>query len=250
MGFPAEQLTRDKFLDGQLSIQQPKAGYRAATDPVFLAAACPAVSKQSVLDLGCGAGTAALCLAARVPDLDITGLELQSDYADLARINAEQNKIKMDVIRGDISDMPLVLKERMFDHVIMNPPFFGPGARASDAGRAIARQASTDLATWLDVGLRRVRPKGWLTLIQPIDRLPEAIVALSPKAGGFQIKPLSARENRPAARFVLRARKGSKTNAILANPLILHKGNAHTHDEDSYTAEARMILRSGACLQF
>lgn len=250
MGFPTEQLTRDKFLDGQLSILQPKNGYRAATDPVFLAAACPAKSGQSVLDLGCGVGTAALCLAARVADLNITGLELQSDYADLARLNADQNRIKVDVIQGDIEDMPPTLKERMFDHVIMNPPFFGPGAKACDTGRAIARQASTDLATWLDAGLRRVRPKGWLTVIQTIDRLPAAIVALHSKAGGFQIKPLSARENRPAARFVLRARKGSKTNAQLANPLILHKGDAHTNDEDSYTTEARMILRSGACLQF
>ena len=40
-----------------------------------------------VLDLGCGVGAAALCLAARVPGLDLTGVELQEDYAALARRN-------------------------------------------------------------------------------------------------------------------------------------------------------------------
>ncbi len=54
-------------------------------DPVFLAASVPARPGETVLELGCGVGTAALCLAARVPGLMMTGVELQADYAALAR---------------------------------------------------------------------------------------------------------------------------------------------------------------------
>ena len=82
------QLTHDAFLCGKLHLWQPKHGYRAATDAVLLAAACPAVAGQSVLDLGCGVGAASLCLASRVAGLVQTGLELQEDYAALARQNA------------------------------------------------------------------------------------------------------------------------------------------------------------------
>ncbi|MEM9031062.1 MAG: methyltransferase, partial [Pseudomonadota bacterium] len=37
-----QTLTRDGFLGGRLHIAQPKSGYRAGVDPVFLAAATPA----------------------------------------------------------------------------------------------------------------------------------------------------------------------------------------------------------------
>ena len=54
--FAPEDLTQDRFLDGRLTVSQPRKGYRAAMDPVLLAAACPARPGQSVLELGCGAG--------------------------------------------------------------------------------------------------------------------------------------------------------------------------------------------------
>jgi tRNA1Val (adenine37-N6)-methyltransferase len=75
--FAETELTRDGFLGGRLALLQPRDGYRAGTDPVLLAAFVPAREGESVLDLGCGAGTAALCLAARVPVLELHGLELQ-----------------------------------------------------------------------------------------------------------------------------------------------------------------------------
>ncbi|MFZ1340349.1 MAG: methyltransferase, partial [Paracoccaceae bacterium] len=40
--FADDQLTDDKFLCGRLRLLQPAKGYRAATDAVLLAAACPA----------------------------------------------------------------------------------------------------------------------------------------------------------------------------------------------------------------
>lgn len=249
MGFSDAQLTRDKFLNGQLNIWQPKTGYRAATDPVLLAAACPAKPAQTVLDLGCGVGAAGLCLSART-QATVTGLELLSDYATLARRNAVENGQNMQVFEGDLAAMPPTLKEQSFDHVIMNPPFYGPGARAADPGRAVGRQEQTRLSDWVDAGLRRLQPGGTLTVIQLIDRLPEIIVALNGRAGGLEIKPLSPRRQKVATRFILKAKKGSRGKARLANPLILHDGEAHISDADSYTSAAKSILRDGNALEF
>ena len=108
------QLTHDAFLCGKLHLWQPKHGYRAATDAVLLAAACPAVAGQSVLDLGCGVGAASLCLASRVAGLVQTGLELQDDYAALARRNAAENGVALKVVTGDLTDMPASFKRTMF----------------------------------------------------------------------------------------------------------------------------------------
>ena len=49
--FFKNEISQDLFLGGQLSILQPITGYRAATDPVLLAAACPAKNSDEVIDL-------------------------------------------------------------------------------------------------------------------------------------------------------------------------------------------------------
>ena len=50
---------RDAFLDGRLSISQPEKGFRAGLDSVLLGAAVGA-DDGALLDLGAGAGVAAL----------------------------------------------------------------------------------------------------------------------------------------------------------------------------------------------
>ncbi|HEY9537406.1 MAG TPA: methyltransferase, partial [Kiloniellaceae bacterium] len=47
-------ITEDAFLGGRVKLRQPEVGYRAAIDPVLLAAAVPAVAGERVADLGCG----------------------------------------------------------------------------------------------------------------------------------------------------------------------------------------------------
>jgi tRNA1(Val) A37 N6-methylase TrmN6 len=67
-------LTEDTLLGGRVRLRQPASGYRVAIDPVLLAAAVPAVSGETALDIGCGTGAAALCLAVRVPGVRVIGI--------------------------------------------------------------------------------------------------------------------------------------------------------------------------------
>ena len=242
-------LTRDAFLGGKLHLWQPAKGFRAATDPVLLAAACPAVPGQSVLDLGTGVGSAALCLAARVPGLALTGLELQPFYADLARRNAAENGVALDVLTGDLSQMPAQLR-RSFDHVIANPPYYARGGTPSpDRGRALALQGDLPLAAWVDAAARRLKDGGTLTLIFGTDGLTEVLGALGTHLGSVQLLPLTPREGRPALRLILRAKKGGRAALRLLPPLILHQGAEHDGDRDSYSRRAGEILRFGASLE-
>ncbi|MEZ5798147.1 MAG: methyltransferase [Paracoccaceae bacterium] len=248
MTFPEDQLTDDKFLCGRLRLLQPARGYRAATDAVLLAACCPAETGQSVLDLGCGAGAASLCLAARVPGLRLAGLELQPEYAELARRNAERNGVAMQVETGDLTRMPAPLRHD-FDHVIANPPWYPPGGTPSPVRvRATAMQVQLPLSAWVQAATRRLAPGGWLTLIAGTDSLPELLSSLSPKLGSAMVLPLAARTGRPALRVILRARKGGRAAFRLLAPFVIHDGAAHDGDRESYTPAANSVLREGGDL--
>ncbi len=242
--FADADLSRDAFLCGKLHLWQPIRGYRAATDPVLLAACVDARPGQRVLDLGCGAGAASLCLAARVPGLLQAGLELQTDYAELARRNAVANGAALEVVEGDVAAMPPALR-REFDHVIANPPYYAAGGTPSpDAGRATALQVGTPISAWVASGLRRLAPGGCLTLIISSDLLP-AVLTLAPQA---TVLPLVARAGRPASRVIVQARKLGRSPFRLLAPFVIHAGATHDGDRESYTPEAEAVLRGGAGL--
>ena len=241
------ETTFDAFLSGQLTVEQPKSGYRAATDPVFLAASITAKPNQTVLDVGCGVGVASLCLGTRIPDLSITGLEVQTEYAALAAKNAVSNEIDLDVVAGDLFDMPKALKNHSFDIVITNPPYFDleSGTVASDAGKAIANSAEFSTSDWARACLKRLRPKGWIYIIQTTSQLPQILSALVEQTGDIRIKPIASREQRAAKRVIVAARKGSAAPMQLLAPFVVHQGLEHVVDGSDYSKDAENILRRG-----
>lgn len=248
----AAEVVDHGFLDGRLRILQPVQGYRAATDPVLLAAGAPVKTGQSVLDLGCGVGTASICLGHRVAGLKLSGLELQPQYAELARSNAARNDVGLQIFEGDVRQMPKPLKEQGFDHVITNPPWHDPRDVASPiAGRDLAnRMSALGLGDWIAAAFSRVLPGGWLTLIQRAEWLPQILTAVSLRAGDISVLPLQARQGRDAKRVIVKARKGSRGPFRIAAPLVLHDGSVHVQDGDDFSFDARAILRDGAGLDF
>ena len=216
-----------------------------------MAASVRVVTGNSVLDLGCGVGSAALCLAARVPGLDLHGLEIQPEYAELARANADLNGTALEVHDGDILAMPTALRARVFDAVMTNPPWYrGDETPSPDPGRDKARRTDLGMAPWVAAALSRTRPGGHVVLIQRTEYLAEILSALDGPAGDISVLPLAARAGRDAKRVIVRARKGSRGPMRLAAPLVLHEGAVHDRDGDDFSERAEAILRHGAALEF
>ena len=240
----ALELTQDAFLGGKVQLWQPLAGYRAGVDPVLLAASVPAKAGQSVLDLGCGVGAAALCLGARVSGLSLFGVERQAAYVQLARRNG------LDCVAADIGDLPADLRQMSFDHVICNPPYFDrtAGYAADDPGREGAMGEDTPLGTWIDIAARRLRPKGYLHLIHRADRLPELLSFAQDRLGSLEVLPLAPRIGRAAELVILRARKEGRAQFRLHAPEIIHSAPKHEADVEDYNPRISSVLRNGNAL--
>ena len=227
-----------RFLGARVSARQ--AAFRSGSDAVLLAAACPARAGEAVLDLGCGAGVAMLCVAARVPGARLAGLERDPAAAALARANAPE----AEVIEGDALDPPPAAR-RQWDHVICNPPYFaaGAGAAAADPAReaALREAAPGDLGAWMAAACRRAGPKGSVTAITRAERLADLLGALAPRLGDLRVLPLAPRGGAPAHRVIVRGRKGARAPLRLLAPLVLHDGDGHT-------AAAEAVLRDAAAL--
>ena len=234
------QTTEDRFLDGRVTVRQPAAGFRAGLDAVMVAAAVPAASGDTVLELGSGSGTASLCLAGRIGDCTITGVELDHDLVELARENAAANSmagrvsfLKADALGGELRGE--------FDHVFANPPFHQASGQISpDAGRERAKRDEKGLAAWATAGLKRVRSHGSLTMILRADRMREVLAAV-PDAGVI-VFPLWPRSGEPAKRIIVQVRKGSSA------PLETHPGLVLHDATGKYTAQADDVLRGRTTL--
>lgn len=251
-GWRDDQLSRDAFLGGQVTLCQPRHGYRAGIDPVLLAASVPAQAKETVLELGCGAGTALFCLGRRVPGLRLTGVEIQPDYADLARRNATENGLTAEILTADLARMPDSLTQQQFTHVIANPPYFDRNAStpADDAGRETALGEALPLANWITIAAKRTAPKGYVTFIHRAERLPELLTGFSQHLGSLEVLPLIPRPGRRARLVLIRGRKGGRADFRLHDGWILHHGATHPGDRENYTDATTCILREGAALPF
>jgi FkbM family methyltransferase len=237
------RLNEDALLGGRVRIRQPTDGFRVAIDSVLLAAAVPARAGCHVLDAGAGVGGAALCLAARVPDCRVTGIEVDPELARVARENAALNALqaRVTVIAGDILAPPPDLEPADYDHVMVNPPYLEAGAaRPSPApARAAANvEGAARLVDWAAFALRMVKPRGSVTFIHRADRLDRLLLAIE-GAGEVTTFPLWPKRGEAAKRVLVRARKGVRAPARLAFGLVLHE------DDGSFTTEAEAVLREG-----
>jgi len=243
-------LTEDGFLNGRLRILQPEKGYRAGIDAVFLAASLPCAPGDKVLEAGMGTGVAALCLAHRVPDLQITGIEVAARYAMLAEENARRNEcgagIKVihadikEALRRDVAHMPAA---GSFAHAFANPPYFEDGKSTASpvALKAGAHNFSPeDLELWIKAMHGLLEARGTATVIYRAEALAKLLSLFEGRFGDITVAPLFPRHGLAATRIIVQGVKGSRAPVQLLPGLVLHG------DDGKFTAAAEAVLREGA----
>jgi tRNA1(Val) A37 N6-methylase TrmN6 len=245
----ADDLSEDAILGGRLRLRQPRRGHRVGHDAVLLAAACPARAGDAIADLGAGVGSVGLAVAARVPDVSVTLIEIDPKLAALASENVRLNGLA-DRVRAFALDAAgparafaaVGLAPESFHCVLMNPPFNDPVRQrvSPDRTRRLAHAAPrATLAAWTRTAARLLRPRGTLSLIWRADGLTDVLTALAPAFGAVTVLPVHGKPGEPAIRVLIRATKGSRAPLGLLPGLVLNDG------EGRMTAEAEAVLRGG-----
>lgn len=246
--------TLDAFLGGALELNQPRTGYRAGVDAVLLAAVAGPLGDTAgtVLDIGSGVGTAGLCVARRNPEAEVVLFEREPALVELAHRNISQNGLddRVRAVCGDIAMAndaiaALGLFPDSFDHVIANPPYHtdGHGHPAPDPLKARAHAMAADgLDTWGRFAARMAVGGGRVTMIHKAEALLPLLAALDRRFGALKVLPIHARPTEPAIRIIVQGTKGSRAPMQLLPAFLLHT------DDNSFTDDARAILRDGAGL--
>ncbi len=237
------EFTINDFLGGKVQLKQPKAGYRATSDAVLVAAAVCAKPGQTVLDVGCGGGVVGLCVAARVPHLMVTGVELQPELATLAAENAALNRCEMTIVPGDVGRGIKALHGVQFHHVVTNPPFYTETPKRKEEQVETAYKQVLPIADWLKFCLKHVRAKGTLTIIHRTEAVPEIMAYLNGRLGGLTLIPVYPKPGGTPKRVIIRGEMGSK------KPFALHPGIVLHNPDNSRTLLAEEIMRNGASLE-
>lgn len=226
--------TKDAFLGGKLSVTQAKSGFRAGIDSVLLGASVPKGARK-LLDLGAGAGVAAMCAMDHDPALEAVLAEIDPATADLATDNIRANGfdaraevLTLDVLASGKERKAAGLETDLFDVVIANPPYFDAGTLAQDAGRAGARHmASHLLEGWVKTAVSSAHAQGTVIFIHTAEALPHLLSAFASRMGGITLLPLAPRLGMAASRVMVRGHKGSRAPLTLLPPVALHDGPSH-----------------------
>lgn len=118
-------------------------GLLFGTDALLLSRFVRGGKHKRGVDIGAGSGPISLILLAEGKAADMTGVEIQPDYALLSEENARRNGFegRYRAICGDARDIKSLLPAERADFVVSNPPFMRASAGSHNASlsKSIAR---------------------------------------------------------------------------------------------------------------
>ena len=210
-------------------------------DAVLLSNFVKVKKNGHVVDLCTGSGIVPILLSAKTGAKKITGIEIQSDIADMARRSVSYNKLdeKIDIINDDISNALKYINNCSVDSVCVNPPYMKDttAIKNPDLPMAIARhELLTDLETVINIASKLLKESGKFFMVHRPSRLSEIFASMRQN----RIEPKRLRFIHPyieskANLVLIEGAKGSGVWLDVEPPLVVYK------DKNAYTDEVLKI---------
>lgn len=108
-----------------IKVIQKKDAFRFGVDAVMLANFSKVKRKHRVIDLCTGTGIIPFIIAGKTECNNILGLEIQSEFVDMAQRTSILNNLteRVQFLEGDLTNIDLLKKVSKADVVTVNPPY-------------------------------------------------------------------------------------------------------------------------------
>jgi tRNA1Val (adenine37-N6)-methyltransferase len=153
----------------QFTIHQDQCGMKIAIDSCIFGANVSIVSGSKVLDIGTGTGLLSLMIAQK-NDVRIDAVEIDESAFLQAKSNIELSPFnsKLTIYKSDIKDF----KEKDYDFIIINPPFFENNNNLMNAQKSKAKhQSDFNLHELAEIINGKLKTTGTLAILLPLDRM-------------------------------------------------------------------------------
>lgn len=219
-------------------------GLTFGTDALLLASYIASGSGKGC-ELGGGTGIISFLLLARKKLTGTACVEIQTEYAELIKRNAELNGLS-DRIEVVSSDLRKYNPKITFDTVYSNPPYMkadsGKG-NIADKKNVARHEIFGDIMDFCAAAKRLTRYGGSFYAVYRPDRLADLLFSmktcqLEPK----RITLVHASKESPSSIVLVEARRGGGVGALLTKPLIIYDDK----ESRSYTKDMKYILENGS----
>jgi tRNA1Val (adenine37-N6)-methyltransferase len=161
------------------SLYHENSALKISTDAVLLAAFTPVYGVQNLLDIGCGCGVIAFCLAWKMQQergreisrQEIIGIDIDKDSVDEALKNLEffPKKDEQHIVfrQQRIQDFAQE-QQKKFDLIVSNPPFFVDSLKPNTAQKNVSKHNDNlPFEDLRDAVTQLLTPQGSFYLILP-----------------------------------------------------------------------------------
>ena len=231
-----EERLDDLQRNGYKIIQNPNK-FCFGMDAVLLSGFINVKRGEKVLDLGTGTGIIPILLEAKTKGEHFTGLEIQTESADMATRSVAYNNLsdKITIVNGDIKEAAKLFGPASFDVVTTNPPYMNDnhGIKNPDLPMAIARhEILCSLEDVIREGAKVLKENGRFYMVHRPFRLVEIFTIMTK----YRLEPKRMRLVYPYVdkepnMVLIEGLKGGKSMIKVEKPLIVYKApNVYTDE--------------------
>ena len=234
-----EKCTLEDLERSGLKMYQLKEGFRFGTDTTLLSWFASSFVRNtgkrvSVLELGSNCGACSLLILGRRTNTEVDSVELMELPYEVLKENIRLNSLegRLNAFRSDIRELPSEVKEKQYDLVVFNPPFY-----RKEKGSVVPSDKSVErlngrfeengsLDDFVKIAAQRVIPSsGYVIMVMKGNRLTDCLDAFS-RAGIAPLRLMTVHSfaDRQASMILLAGKRGSKdTELRILPPLIINR---------------------------
>lgn len=232
------------YVNDDIELIQNINGLTFGTDALLLAGYVSG-KYNSGAELGGGTGIISMLLLARGKVSEIDCLEIQEEYADIIKRNAEHNGFtdRLNAVCTDVRDYR---PKRECEIVFTNPPYMKTNsgrANVFDQKNVARHEVAGTIYDFCKAGAKALKYGGTFAVVYRPDRLIDLTDAM--RAEGLEPKRMTfvhANEKSEPSMVLIEAKKGGKCGLKLTRPLLIYKNT----DNKEYSEDMEYIMSEGS----